>query len=83
MEEGEGWGDNRGGRAPPPLRVWLFSEHPSFRSRNAASAFLAFSGPVAHPHASDALVRQPLGRTRREPQMPPTPRPLSQLMLLF
>ena len=59
------------------LRLWLFSEPPSLLpSRNAASAFLAFSGPIAHPHASsssDALVRQPLGRTRREPQMPPTP----------
>ena len=77
MGGGGGVGDmSRTAEPLLPLRLWLFSEPPSLlRSRNAASAFLAFSGPIAHPHASssDALVRQPLGRTRREPQMPPTP----------
>lgn len=70
---------------PSHLRVCWLSSPPSSAERQPRPFWLvlAFSGLIASTRSSNALVRQPLGRTRQEPQMPPTPRPLSQLMLLF
>lgn len=63
-----------------PRRVWLFTEHPSFPAEMQPQPSWPFQPrPTRLPGTCQAAA----GRTRQEPQMPPTPGPLSQLMLLF
>lgn len=95
-EGGEGESKARETSCPPlarkgspsfPSECDCLQSIPPSPEKNTALAFLAgcinAGKQRARARASEALVRQPLGRTQQEPQMPPTPRPLSQLMLLF